>query len=1200
MRNLIIIIALSASVFGYSQEEFKNSRDSLSAIGYPNGQLFNLFPNEGGNFTFIHEGKMGLANIMFEKAQVLIPPTYDLIFNERFAIKNGTIYYLKRHNQGNWNEYVISKELQARKSLRLDYDLAGVVTYTVDGKYYEIVYNGEDDTMRLKQQKEIRIHPEFSYEIEKLDQQLYRILKHDREEIDLYDEYGDILKTAYEGEDVTGIFDLKSRKWKIPPIATDVRKVENGFMLLKEKETDMYETISSYGYFSDSIHFLEYSDSIQEKLLVPFLPKDAQVLTQNDDHTWIIKKNNKVGLFYMSLFEMKAETFVKPLHDFAAYCSDLDLILTINKGRIELKKTNLNTTSKEINLSSIPSKIIKSFILYQNEVDYYEEPAHIISINGKVYGIDEKGNLELKKTQTISFGNWIPQYELYLQPNNKVILSVNNLRKEPIWDEWGEQMFDENGDYAYTISGWRFGGVFNPQTKSFEEIHSRVAPLTKGLVFEKDERSGDKISSKSSYIYNEKKFNADSFQEENGLIQFTKNGETGIMNSEQIILVQPKDYSSSIIIKDGILFSPQQEIINEWGEYDYDENGNLIMSPEILITSRGDTVKTGYYNKELLNNQLMIAQDSNSKFILYDLKNKKPLAGPLEAHNFDLPQPLGNIRWIQKDGNIALYQVGRKLSQISKENYTAINRDFIDDLPYFKVRKANLLGYYNPYGKQILSCKYQKIDSHIESSDNPSLKDASLILKQNGKYGLYNIHFKKMILNCAYDSIYINSDVINVKNENAWGLIDYQYVRDHGKIVWKIEPKYDSPLEWHKTEHYIDFGSGQSRGRMDENEKVLIEARYGRFEYLRSLSEPKEQVFIKTILNENTYGIYLQGEKELLPCKYDYVGLPKSTVHPVAIVGQKVNGNMQYGIYNLEKQNFIAECKYEFIEQARDQFLFMVGNQNDYGILDSLGNKVPNFKFKSIKGKAKDVFDAYYMKPQYYLVEGEDGMGLFNSEDLCLSIPMEYDSIQYYDFPFLLVWKNGLTGLYQVREKELVIPVEFNSIQNLNLITILEKNGQYEFRNREDSVIISNALDFEDFNDYLKIEKQGTIEIYKNEYPTYTFFCKLDAEEVLQHFEFYRFKRDGKYGLLDENFKEIIKPEYDLVHVFKNNIIIVGLKNPWATLDHNYTVGLLDKTGKEILPIEYKYSKEAGNFFFLKEGKKYFLNDNLELEEAME
>ena len=89
----------------------------------------------------------------------------------------------------------------------------------------------------------------------------------------------------------------------------------------------------------------------------------------------------------------------------------------------------------------------------------------------------------------------------------------------------------------------------------------------------------------------------------------------------------------------------------------------------------------------------------------------------------------------------------------------------------------------------------------------------------------------------------------------------------------------------------------------------------------------------------------------------------------------------------------------------------------------------------------------------------------------------------------------------------------------------------------------------------------------------------------------YEICRDTKWGVIDENFKQVIPCKYDRIGKFSRNGLIgvsVRLK------DGRFMYGLVDKQGVEQVPLIYDSIKKnpKGHWIFGKDGEQYAFDKN--------
>jgi len=143
------------------------------------------------------------------------------------------------------------------------------------------------------------------------------------------------------------------------------------------------------------------------------------------------------------------------------------------------------------------------------------------------------------------------------------------------------------------------------------------------------------------------------------------------------------------------------------------------------------------------------------------------------------------------------------------------------------------------------------------------------------------------------------------------------------------------------------------------------------------------------------------------------------------------------------------------------------------------------------------------------------------------------------------------------------------------------------------------------FSDTTKLNEKDLVwnkSLDKNLFKDYMLSVTSGTKDVLQYFDYYekvdngfiKIQKKDKWGLLDKNFKEILKPIYDSINFnfYDKGFIKIKLNNK---------IGLLDKNGKEILEpiyndIDLKFSRDgfivlnlSNKFGFLSSDFKNFI-----------
>ena len=72
-------------------------------------------------------------------------------------------------------------------------------------------------------------------------------------------------------------------------------------------------------------------------------------------------------------------------------------------------------------------------------------------------------------------------------------------------------------------------------------------------------------------------------------------------------------------------------------------------------------------------------------------------------------------------------------------------------------------------------------------------------------------------------------------------------------------------------------------------------------------------------------------------------------------------------------------------------------------------------------------------------------LGLFDTRKHKVLLPSAYSNITIYNCDFLLIEKNGLQGMYSLKNKSMVIPVKYDRIENFenSILQLLEETKNF-------------------------------------------------------------------------------------------------------------------------------------------------------------
>ena len=104
-------------------------------------------------------------------------------------------------------------------------------------------------------------------------------------------------------------------------------------------------------------------------------------------------------------------------------------------------------------------------------------------------------------------------------------------------------------------------------------------------------------------------------------------------------------------------------------------------------------------------------------------------------------------------------------------------------------------------------------------------------------------------------------------------------------------------------------------------------------------------------------------------------------------------------------------------------------------------------------------------------------------------------------------------------------------------------------------------LSFKDFSD-------ETYKQFKKDFPDYPFMNEMENDFELENYTFLPVKKSGKWGFINENGKEMIKPAHDDVSMFSEGLCVVI---------NGGKAGYINKAGKIILPLKFSDAESFHN-----------------------
>ena len=394
----------------------------------------------------------------------------------------------------------------------------------------------------------------------------------------------------------------------------------------------------------------------------------------------------------------------------------------------------------------------------------------------------------------------------------------------------------------------------------------------------------------------------------------------------------------------------------------------------------------------------------------------------------------------------------------------------------------------------------------------------------NGEVGLLDAKDASMVVPCQYDKIipyfYTESKQFaysEVQRNGKWGFFE-----NRKEIISCI---YDSVnlKVYNNTSIYI-ITVGDNKGLINRNTWKKTECIYDEINF-------EEDGILVSIANK--HGIFDKECKEILPClfeKYDKIIYDKNTY--------KVYNNKKCGIWDIRESNYVVPCCYDDV--CYDAYgaytgTYWIKNNNKYGLYTNEESIKPIYdNIKKIDG---------YLK----LYIGQK-VGLASLQGKIM-FQAKYDSIEELMCNFTHVTKGAIYSY-----DEYLVSIGY-IVQENNKVLFIDKNGK-EFRSLSNLNFNSVKLIFSNKNrTYYKVCRDGKYGMYyfedyendTNYYPPTGFPCipcKYNSLEDIvvacdnkkNNIRYYIYSLNGKYGILNKEFKEYAPCKYDEIKDVKSRL----------------------------------------------------------------
>jgi hypothetical protein len=463
----------------------------------------------------------------------------------------------------------------------------------------------------------------------------------------------------------------------------------------------------------------------------------------------------------------------------------------------------------------------------------------------------------------------------------------------------------------------------------------------------------------------------------------------------------------------------------------------------------------------------------------------------------------------------------------------------------------------------ILLICFLSIDLHSQSDFVCGVEDDDSVKLIDSQVSLYKISGEQPKLQIE-------------ENEKGLHIIDNttgKYVR---KNLLDVKPNF--------SEHFSIKNQNNKWGVIDFDGNTIVDEKYDDLYF--DFTETQVNFVVK---QNGKWGILNSKGANILPIKYDIIKLVNKEVAMMAL-------NNDYYLYVFEDETIIdiKDFCVNFFKSDTYQ-IFQIRKNDKIGLMDKDGNII-------IEPKYDDVSD-FRMKSvdcgQIYKVRENSKTGLI---DECgnFIFPLSYNSIININRSEVLhdailevsnnykkyIYYNGKMSSFSYKEMKFVNQAS----SGLIVFSTLNKFGLYDIY--KDEVLIDPVYDdLVSINDTIFAAKKnglyGLISImnkilteFKYDLPPKILNFNSDNEKEIR----IKVRSNGLYGVINEDFDEVVKPTYHKMAKFSYDYILVMRDHKWGYLDSNFEIGI---------DLSYDFATSffsSGKAIVVLDGKEFFID----------
>ena len=432
-----------------------------------------------------------------------------------------------------------------------------------------------------------------------------------------------------------------------------------------------------------------------------------------------------------------------------------------------------------------------------------------------------------------------------------------------------------------------------------------------------------------------------------------------------------------------------------------------------------------------------------------------------------------------------------------------INRDN----KYFALYANKKWGVINQEGEEIIEPAYQEMIV-IPNNTRDVFICTYDINEETGEYKTKAINSKNEEILTGYEQIEVlqnidkngntwyEENILRIKKDGKYGLIDL-----NGKEL--IPTEYDEITVLSEMENSILIKKEEKVGLVNDNGSIIIEPNY---KDIKSLGTTYKDGYI-TIDENDKYGVISATKKQILENEYEEIS--QKYLGEYYLV--KEEGKLK--LINSSGETILEEG-FDDIKSVTSKGVIFV-KDNLCGEMDKEGNILIDAEYQDLR----EVRDGIYVAKQ------NDSYGIIDS-DKNIKLNFDYTGITYNEDSNLFLAEDLEYKTSIIDEnfdvKVMGILTEMNTDKSYIRMRIGDEYKYYDLNGEEKQ----NTEILKDNKIFLS-KKDGKYGYVDSKGNKVTEFIYDDATEQ-NEYGFAAVKKDGLWGSLDENGKEVISPKYNL------------------------------------------------------------------------